>query len=341
MQVMMLPYPFLDSYMMFFIYSFIGWVVEVIYCGVVEDKFINRGFLNGPMCPVYGLGFYAAIWFFEPFTGNFFVVFFGTALAATTVELIAGVILFHAFHMRWWDYSDYKLNLRGYICLRFFIYWGIACSLGLYVIHPIVMWLIHHIDYGFEVGLVVFLTVILVIDLITTIATIIGFQKKVWAFAKITSGVKVVSDKLGEQIYGSVDTITTVSEPTLVHYEEYRRFCAENKRAEKELAASHRAEEKAFADQFTAAERESLKLAKDAALEARNSFVHSFKHSEQRLINVLQSGGSYISSAALKRLKSNVSYKETVVFPEIEEKPSGDTDNDNEENSDNEDFGGI
>ncbi|MCI1264697.1 MAG: putative ABC transporter permease, partial [Saccharofermentans sp.] len=90
---MMLPYPFLDSYMMFFIYSFIGWVVEVIYYGVVEGRFINRGFLNGPMCPLYGLGFYAAIWFFEPFTGNFFVVFFGTALAATTVELIAGVIL--------------------------------------------------------------------------------------------------------------------------------------------------------------------------------------------------------------------------------------------------------
>ena len=125
---MTLPYPFIESYLMFFIYSFIGWVIEVIYYGITEGKFINRGFLAGPLCPVYGLGFYAAIWFFEPFKDNFLILFFGMATACTVVELIAGLILYHAFHMRWWDYSDYKLNIGGYICLRFFIYWGIAAS---------------------------------------------------------------------------------------------------------------------------------------------------------------------------------------------------------------------
>ena len=139
---MTLPYPFLESYTMFFIYSFIGWIVEVIYYGVTEGRFINRGFLAGPMCPVYGIGFYAAIWLFNPFVGNFFVIFFGTATAATIVELIAGIILYHTFHMRWWDYSEYKLNFHGYICLRFYIYWGIACSLGLYVLHPAVLWVV-------------------------------------------------------------------------------------------------------------------------------------------------------------------------------------------------------
>ena len=75
---MTLPYPFLESYTMFFIYSFIGWIVEVIYYGVTEGRFINRGFLAGPMCPVYGIGFYAAIWLFNPFVGNgFFYNSFG------------------------------------------------------------------------------------------------------------------------------------------------------------------------------------------------------------------------------------------------------------------------
>ena len=70
---MTLPYPFIESYLMFFIYSFVGWVIEVIYYGITEGKFINRGFLAGPLCPVYGLGFYAAIWFFEPFKDNFLI----------------------------------------------------------------------------------------------------------------------------------------------------------------------------------------------------------------------------------------------------------------------------
>ncbi|MBR2821652.1 MAG: putative ABC transporter permease, partial [Clostridiales bacterium] len=139
---MSLPYPFVESYLMFFIYSFTGWVIEVIYYGLTEGKFINRGFLAGPLCPVYGLGFYAAIWIFEPLNDSFFIIFFGMATACTLVKLIAGVILYHTFHMRWWDYSDYKFNFRGYICLRFYVYWGIAASLGIYVLHPAVKWLI-------------------------------------------------------------------------------------------------------------------------------------------------------------------------------------------------------
>ena len=104
---MLLPFPLDVSLMMFFIYGFIGWVVEVIYYGVTEGKFINRGFLNGALCPVYGIGFYCVIWFFRPFADSFPMLFFGSAIVCTTVEFIAGVILYVIFHLRWWDYSDY------------------------------------------------------------------------------------------------------------------------------------------------------------------------------------------------------------------------------------------
>ena len=315
---MILPYPFLESYTMFFIYSFVGWIVEVIYYGVTEGKFINRGFLAGPMCPVYGLGFYAAIWLLDPFVGNFFIIFFGSATAATIVELIAGIILYHTFHMRWWDYSEYKLNFRGYICLRFYIYWGIACSLGLYVLHPAVFWLVGQIPYIAKVIVLSIFTLLMVIDIITTIGTIIGFRKKLAAFARVTSGVKVVSDKIGEQIYGGVDTIVTVSEPTKKHYDEYRKLVMENKKAERELAAAHRAEEKAFADQFTAAEMESLKLAKQAAVDARDTFLHSFKYSEQRILAIV-SNVSDLPSSALGRLKKLVRYREHGIYKDGQE----------------------
>lgn len=315
---MTLPYPFIESYLMFFIYSFVGWVIEVIYYGITEGKFINRGFLAGPLCPVYGLGFYAAIWFFEPFKDNFMILFFGMATACTIVELIAGLILYHAFHMRWWDYSDYKLNIGGYICLRFFIYWGIAASLGMYVLHPAVKWLIAHINYPIRIGILVFFTVILVIDLVTTIITIIGFKKKFAAMEKVVSGTKAVSDKIGSQIYGAVDTIVTVSEPTRNHYEQYRKLIADNRQQEKELAAQHRAEEKAFANQFTEVEKESLRLAKEQASNAMGSFVSSFKKNEQRLVRVVWVRSTDAGAAVMRFIKRKTETGNDEIF-EIED----------------------
>ena len=288
---------------MFFIYSFTGWVIEVIYYGLTEGKFINRGFLAGPLCPVYGLGFYAAIWIFEPLNDSFFIIFFGMATSCTLVELIAGVILYHTFHMRWWDYSDYKFNFRGYICLRFYVYWGIAASLGIYVLHPAVKWLIAHINYPVRIGILILFTVVLVADLVTTIITIVGFRKKFEAMEKVVTGTKAVSDKIGSGIYGAVDTLVTVSEPTRNHYEQYRKLLADNRQQEKELAAQHRAEEKAFANQFTEAEKESIRLAKESASNAVSSLIRSFKKNEQRLVRVVMVRSSDAGAAVMRFIK--------------------------------------
>ncbi|MBQ6304722.1 MAG: putative ABC transporter permease [Clostridiales bacterium] len=319
---MSLPYPFIESYLMFFIYSFTGWVIEVIYYGLTEGKFINRGFLAGPLCPVYGLGFYAAIWIFEPLNDSFFIIFFGMATACTLVELIAGVILYHTFHMRWWDYSDYKFNFRGYICLRFYVYWGIAASLGIYVLHPAVKWLIAHINYPVRIGILILFTVVLVADLVTTIITIVGFRKKFEAMEKVVTGTKAVSDKIGSGIYGAVDTLVTVSEPTRNHYEQYRKLLADNRQQEKELAAQHRAEEKAFANQFTEAEKESIRLAKESASNAVGSLVRSFKKNEQRLVRVVMVRSSDAGAAVMRFIKKKTENDNEELFNMEEDEPS-------------------
>jgi len=309
-----LPYSFIDSYCMFFIYSFIGWNLEVIYYGVTEERFINRGFLSGPICPVYGLGFYAAVWLFAPLANNFFIIFFGMATACTIVELIAGEILYHTFHMRWWDYSDYKLNYKGYICARFYIYWGIACSLGIYALHPAVLTIVHHIALPIKGFLLIIFTILLVTDIIVTIATIIGFQKKVRAFTKLSSGMKIVSDKIGSGVYGTVDTIVTVSEPTKKHYDEYRKLIAENRRIEKEMVAAHRAAEKAFAEQFTDAEKASLQLAKQAAGDSVKSFMSTLKQGERRLVGIVTVGYGASKKTVLSLIR-----RSDPVDPEYEE----------------------
>ena len=133
----MLPFPLDVSLMMFFIYGFIGWVVEVIYYGITEGKFINRGFLNGALCPVYGIGFYCVIWFFRPFMDSFPLRFFGSAIVCTTVELIAGALLYAIFHLRWWDYSGYFLNLNGRICCEGLAVFAVGGMIAVYLLVPL------------------------------------------------------------------------------------------------------------------------------------------------------------------------------------------------------------
>lgn len=322
-----LPYPFIESYCMFFLYSFLGWNLEVIYYGVTEERFINRGFLSGPICPVYGLAFYAAVWIFAPLANNFFVIFFGMATACTVVELIAGEILYHTFHMRWWDYSDYKFNYKGYICLRFYIYWGIAASLGIYVLHPAVLTLVNHMALPLKAFLLVVFTLLMVTDTIVTIATIIGFQKKVKAFTMLSSGMKIVSDKIGSGVYGTVDTIVTVSEPTKKHYDEYRKLIAENRRVEKEMIAAHRAAEKAFAEQFTDAEKASLRLAKQAAGDSVKSFMSTLKAGERRLAGIVTVGYGASKKTILALVRRGASSGAEEASAEVDSDVEEDTEN--------------
>ena len=171
-------YPFVDSYCMFFIYAITGWVLEVVYYGYDEGRFINRGFLNGPLCPVYGIGFYGVVLLLRPLAYNFFLLFFGSAFICTFVEFWAGFILYQIFEMRWWDYRNEKYNFMGFICPKFSMYWGIACSFGIYVLHPTVLWVLHHTYDTAKVVILSILTVMLICDLIVTVTTIFGVKRR-------------------------------------------------------------------------------------------------------------------------------------------------------------------
>ena len=112
----------------FLFYSFGGWVVEVIFHAVTLGKVINRGFLNGPVCPVYGFGVLSVFALLNTLQSGGhqmsegMIFLFGIVLA-TAVELVAGWLLDVCFHARWWDYSNKPLNFHGYICLEFSLIW--------------------------------------------------------------------------------------------------------------------------------------------------------------------------------------------------------------------------
>ncbi|MBQ7274879.1 MAG: putative ABC transporter permease [Clostridiales bacterium] len=282
----MLPFPLDVSLMMFFIYGFIGWVVEVIYYGITEGKFINRGFLNGALCPVYGIGFYCVIWFFRPIMDSFPMLFFGSAIVCTTVELIAGAVLYAIFHLRWWDYSDYRLNFKGFICLRFAIYWGIACSLGMYMLHPAVLKLINSIPPMARLVILFVACVVTVIDIIVTITAIVGFNKKVRFLNSVSGVFRMPSDKIGSSIYGTVDTIVTKTAPavqlTQNDYTEFRETFAAHRKAERELARKNRAEERQLLARYASEGRQGIvntsKAASKAAVDKSKAAVKKVKN---------------------------------------------------------------
>ena len=120
------------------IYSFFGWCVEVIYHTVKYGEFSNRGFVGGPVCTIYGVGFAGVAYLLEPFRSSVFVLFPALVVLATLLEFVTGWVLEKVFHEKWWDYTDEPFNVKGYICLRFSLLWGLACTGTLMIIHPLV-----------------------------------------------------------------------------------------------------------------------------------------------------------------------------------------------------------
>ena len=104
-------------FLWFMAYSFIGWAYESILCSIVGKRLVNRGFLNGPVCPIYGTGAVAVVWALGSFRDQVAVLFLLSAFLTTTLEYLTSWVMEKLFHARWWDYSGRLLNIHGRVCL--------------------------------------------------------------------------------------------------------------------------------------------------------------------------------------------------------------------------------
>lgn len=136
---------FSNLLLFFTIYSFFGWLLETASASINERKFINRGFLAGFFCPIYGFGAVLIVqssrWvnttFENYFTALVISVIFSVILV-TALEYITGYILEKIFNCKWWDYSNNAINIHGYICLKYSLLWGLLAFLLLQVVHPMI-----------------------------------------------------------------------------------------------------------------------------------------------------------------------------------------------------------
>lgn len=127
---------------LFTLYSFLGWTCEVLYAYSIHHHFVNRGFLTGPFCTIYGFGFLIIYLLLHKFKSNLCLLFIFSILLTSALELITGWALDTFFHTQYWNYTSYPLNIKGYICFYFSLIWGIGSIIVIKILNPVISFLI-------------------------------------------------------------------------------------------------------------------------------------------------------------------------------------------------------
>lgn len=207
-----MPQNFYELVWIFIIYAFLGWCTEVAYAAVDTGKFVNRGFLNGPYCPIYGCGIVIVVSILTPIKDNLFVLFFGSLLLTTVLEFLTGFLLEKIFHNKWWDYSAYPFNIKGYVCLKFSLYWGLACTFVMDIIHPMIYKLISIMPFLAGVIILLVVMVIFTTDIVISVLTILKLNQRLKSMDDIAKRIHNISDEIGEKVYKNVSTVMDKSE---------------------------------------------------------------------------------------------------------------------------------
>ena len=182
------------------IYAFLGWCGEVAFAAVRKGVFVNRGFLNGPLCPIYGFGAVAL--------DRAWLVLVGSVVGTTLLELVTGWVLERIFGQRWWDYSEQPYNYKGYISLQASLGWGLLCFLLLEHVHAPIAGLVAWVpERGLQVGLVV-LYGLLAVDLVATVQSIAKLKRRVKEIGQLAGHLHELSDHLGERLAAGTIVLT-------------------------------------------------------------------------------------------------------------------------------------
>lgn len=193
-------------FLLFIIYAFIGWCLEVIYCYYHTGKIINRGFLIGPYCPIYGVGCVLIIILLKRYSSDVLALFIMSIVICSVLEYLTSYILEKLFKTRWWNYSNRKFNINGRICLETMIPFGVGGVIIMKVVNPFIVGLLNKLNDNmlFIVG-----GVILILFLIDNI---ISFS--------VVSKIKVSASKLKSD---STEEITEIVKKKLIEHSMFAR----------------------------------------------------------------------------------------------------------------------
>ena len=198
----------------FFMYSFAGWCWEVALSFVKRHRFVNRGFLTGPILPIYGFGALTILVVCVPVKSSVALVAFVGMLAATLLELVTGAAMEALFHVRYWDYTHERFNVHGYICAKAAAVWAVFSSLLVCVVHPFARGYVRMIPTGFSMVLAgsfaafaladTFVAVRRALDLRALLESMERYAKELEA---LHGGLDSVSERVSDMIRSFASTV--------------------------------------------------------------------------------------------------------------------------------------
>lgn len=200
------------SILYFFVYGFLGWCTEVIFAAFKQHRFVNRGFLNGPICPIYGVGVTLVIACLEAFQSNLLLLYISSVILVTVLEGVTGWTMDKLFHNKWWDYSKLPFNIGGYVCLLFSLIWGVACVFIVYFVHPLIHQVLSLIPHTAGIALIAILGIALLSDMIVTTSAIVKFNQYLELLKHITDELHAISNQIGAELYQNVMHVLDMQE---------------------------------------------------------------------------------------------------------------------------------
>lgn len=201
-------FPISNLFLYFILYSFLGWVMETCYCSIMERRLVPRGFLYGPICPIYGGGVTLMILFFTPLKKNLVLFYIVAVVVMTSWEYFVGWLLETTTHVKYWDYSQYRFNLQGRVCLWVALTWGVLSYVVIFFIHPPIQAKVESLPIWLEFMLCGAFLALLSVDATLTIRNLVLVAMHVESVTQLGQELQLqaalgkaeLGDKLGDSV---------------------------------------------------------------------------------------------------------------------------------------------
>ena len=180
----------------FYIYCFAGWVFESTYVTIREKRPVNRGFLRLPLLPLYGTGAVMMLWVSLPFRDSLFLVYISGVIAATALEYVTGWTMERLFKMKYWDYSNQRFNVNGYICLSSSLVWGLLTIFLTEVLHPPVSDLVLALPVSLDIAGVILISILFAADTVQSVKDALDLGRALEAMTGIRAELDDVQVQL-------------------------------------------------------------------------------------------------------------------------------------------------
>ena len=189
------------SIFFFFVYSFIGWIFDEIYAAIRYGRFVNRGFINGPLCPQYGIIMLIMLYDLRDLNNEPVIQFIVTMVLISIVQYVSGAVLRFITGKKFWDYSQDKWNIGGYVSARSVLVWTTILMLIIWLIHPYIYIVYGLIPYGLLKILTVVAVVLFLIDVFVTMAAALKWKFKGYIYENVANSLEKTKLTIGNKVF--------------------------------------------------------------------------------------------------------------------------------------------